>query len=123
MYNAPTEIVESKLEVVLGQKRCTKPKDGRLQSSKRLPSHATLALRHAAAPCVQWCQRAAATTAVAILQLCACKLAVSARATSSAYSLLCLAPLLLIRPRQRCHHIAGHNAQWSEQTTKLTHGD
>ena len=43
MYNAPTEIVESKLEVVLGQKRCTKPKDGRLQSSKRLPSHATLA--------------------------------------------------------------------------------
>ena len=35
---------EGKLEVVLGQKSCSKPKDGRLQSSKRLRL-ATLAPR------------------------------------------------------------------------------
>ena len=35
---------EGKLEVVLGQKSCSKPKDGRLQSSKRLRL-ATLARR------------------------------------------------------------------------------
>ena len=39
---------EGKLEVVLGQKSCSKPKDGRLQSSKRLRL-ATLAPRRATA--------------------------------------------------------------------------
>ena len=38
---------EGKLEVVLGQKSCSKPKDGRLQSSKRLRL-ATLAPRRRA---------------------------------------------------------------------------